>query len=150
MTCPDRLGVHASRAQLPATVLLILGITPALADVSCPMSISVTQNLAAPATGWTEGRENLPTELAGVTVFDGPPEELASLVPDGDSEDGNTTEFWTLDANPRGYWITCHYSSTTVTLTQRLPETATRRDVVREKETSFIGGQVVRSMTCGP
>jgi len=152
MTCPDRLGFHASRAQLPAMVLLILGITPALADVSCPISISVTQNLAAPATGWTEGMEDLPTELSGVTVFDGPPEELASLVPDGDSEDDKTTtEFWTLAANPRGYWITCHYSSTTVILTQRLPETATRCDVVREKETSFIGGQkVVRSVTCGP
>jgi hypothetical protein len=152
MTCPDRPALDASHALLPATVLLILGITPALADVSCPMSISVTQNPAAPAAGWTEGKENLPTDLSGVTVFDGPPEELASLVPDGDSEDDKTTtEFWTLAANPRGYWITCHYSSTTVTLTQRVPGTAMRCEVVREKEIAFIGGQkVVRSMTCGP
>jgi hypothetical protein len=55
MTCPDRPGFYASRVQLPAMVLLMLGITPAVADVSCPMSISVTQNLTAPATGRTCG-----------------------------------------------------------------------------------------------
>ena len=116
------------------------------------MEIQVNQSLTAPVAGWTEGQENYPTELSGLTVFDGPPEELASLVPDGDSEDGKTTtESWTLAANPRGYWITCHYASTTVTLTQRLPDSAARCDVVRDKELSFIGGQnVVRSMSCGP
>jgi hypothetical protein len=116
------------------------------------MSVGVAQSLTAPVAGWTEGAETFPTQLSGVTVFDGPPEELASLVPDGDSEDDKTTtESWTLAANPRGYWITCHYSSTTVTLTQRLPDTARRCEVVRDKELSFIGGQnVVRGMSCSP
>ena len=152
MNCPYRLALDASRALLPATAFLILAATPALADVGCPMSISVTQNLTAPVANWAEGTEALPTELSGLTVFDGPPEELASLVPDGDSEDDKTTTaFWTLAPNPRGYWITCHYSSTTVTLTRRLPESATSCAIVSEKEISFIGGQkAVRSMTCSP
>jgi hypothetical protein len=132
-------------------IFLALAAAPASADVSCPLKIEVAQTLTAPAAGWTEGLERLPTELSGLTVFDGPPEELAALVPDGgDEDDKTTTEFWTLAANPRGYWITCHYSSTTVTLTRRLPDSATRCEVVREKEIAFTGGQkVVRSMTCG-
>ena len=140
-----------NRAALGAFFLALVA-APASAGVSCPMKIDVSQKLTAPVADWTAGTEALPTELSGLTVFDGPPEELASLVPDGDSEDDKTTtEFWTLAANPRGYWITCHYSSTTVTLTQRLPDSATRCEVVREKEQSFIGGQkVVRSLTCGP
>lgn len=152
MYCCNRLALNARRAIPAAIAPLMLAAVPALADVSCPISISVSQSLAAPVTGWTEGTESLPTELSGVTVFDGPPEELASLVPDSDSEDDKTTtEFWTLATNPRGYWITCHYSSTAVTLTQRLPDSATGCEVVREREIAFIGGQkVVRRVTCGP
>lgn len=148
----NRLAPGACRAVLAAAASSMLVAAPALADVSCPMSIRVDQGLTAPVADWTAGAEVLPTELSGLTLFDGPPEELASLVPDGDSEtDKTTTEFWTLAANPRGYWITCHYSSTTVTLTQRLPDTAARCEVVREKEVAFIGGQkVVRSMACSP
>jgi len=148
----NRLARGARRAVPAAAVSLSLAAAPALADVSCPMNISVGQSLAAPVADWTEGAEDLPTELSGLTVFDGPPEELASLVPDGDSEtDKTATEYWTLAANPRGYWITCRYASTTVTLTRRLPNSATRCEVVREKEIAFIGGQkVVHSMACSP
>jgi hypothetical protein len=137
---------------LPAATALILAGVPAAAETTCPLSIKAAQSLAAPVAHWTEGAEALPTELAGATLFDGPPEELAALVPDGGNEDDTTTtEFWTLAANPRGYWITCRYASTTVTLTQRLPDSATRCEVVSEKEIAFIGGQkVVRSATCGP
>ena len=145
--------IRFNRPALGASgaIFLVLSAASASADVSCPMKIDVAQNLAAPMADWTAGMEALPPELSGLTVFDGPPEELASLVPDGDSEDDKTTtEFWTLAANPRGYWITC-YSSTTVTLTRRLPDSATRCEVVREKELSFIGGQkVVRNVTCSP
>jgi len=152
MICFNRLAVGTCRAVLAAAAASICVAAPALADVSCPLSITVSQALTAPVADWTEGAESLPTELSGLTVFDGPPEELASLVPDGDSEtDKTATEFWTLAANPRGYWITCRYSSTTVTLTRRLPDSATRCEVVREKEIAFIGGQkAVRSMACSP
>ena len=152
MTWLKRRKRRMSAAAPAAALAIILSAIPASADTGCPMSIAVSQGLKAPLADWTEDLEALPTELSGLTVFDGPPEELASLVPDCDSEDGKTTtEFWTLAANPRGYWITCRYSSTTVTLTRRLPDTARRCEVVREKEVSFIEGEpVVRSMTCGP
>ncbi|MGH6887551.1 MAG: STY0301 family protein [Geminicoccales bacterium] len=124
----------------------------ALADVSCPMKIDVEQRLTAPQPGWTEGLSGLPTELAGVSVFDGPPEELAGLIPDAGADAADvTSDIWNLSKNDRGYWLTCRYSSTTVTLTRQLPATVTRCETVYEKDLHFVGGDpVVRSVVCSP
>jgi len=124
----------------------------AAADVSCPARIEVDQTLAAAVDGWTAGIDKLPTELANISVFDGPPEELVQLIYDDTAETAATeTAVWNLPSNPRGYWLTCHYASTTVTLTRRLPSSVTRCEIVLDKNLRFAGGQmVVKSMTCGP
>jgi len=124
----------------------------AFADVSCPLRIEVDERLAAPQSGWTEGLSGLPTELAGISVFDGPPEELADLIPDDGADVADArSDIWNLTENDRGYWLTCRYASTTVTLTRRLPDTVTRCEAVYEKEIHFVGGDsVVRSAACGP
>jgi len=116
------------------------------------MSIETAQKLAVPQPGWIEGVSKLPTDLAGVSVFDGPPEEMADLVPDDGKKTADTTsQVWILSKNERGYWLTCRYSSTTVTLTRQLPPTVTRCEIIYEKNQSFIGGEpVVRSVKCGP
>jgi hypothetical protein len=140
------------RLTIVSAVSVAVLPAPALADVSCPMKIDVEEKIAAPHPGWTEGLSGLPTELAGISVFDGPPEELADLVPDGgvDAADARS-DIWNLPKNDRGYWLTCRYSSTTVTLTRQLPATVTRCEVVYEKEIHFVGGDtVVRSVACGP
>jgi hypothetical protein len=137
---------------LCACVAALLASASALADIGCPMKIEVSQSLAAAQEGWTDGREKLPTELAGISVFDGPPEQLADLVPDDGADSGDSrSDVWNLPTNERGYWLTCRYSSTTVTLTRQLPATVTRCEAVYEKQQSFIGGApVVRSVACGP
>jgi len=141
---------------LPAysAIIAILACAPsaALAEVICPMKIGTLQGLTAGAAGWTVGVDNLPTELAGMSIFDGPPDQQADLVPDDGAETGDTrSDIWTLPKNERGYWATCRYSSTTVTLTRQLPATVTRCEAVYEKQQSFIGGApVVRSAVCGP
>jgi hypothetical protein len=77
--------------------------SPVLADVGCPMKVEVNQALAAPPSGWTAGLDKLPTEAAGVSVFEGPPEEMADLVPD-DSKDASDTrsDIWNLPQSDRG------------------------------------------------
>jgi hypothetical protein len=116
------------------------------------MAIEVEERLVAPQPGWTEGLSGLATELAGVSVFDGPPEELAELIPDDGTDATDVrSDIWNLPKNDLGYWLTCRYSSTTVTLTRRLPATVTRCEAVYEKEIHFVGGDpVVRSTACGP
>jgi hypothetical protein len=133
----------ASVAALPGS---------ARADVSCPMKIEVEEKLAAPQSGWTEGQSGLPTELAGISVFDGPPEELAELVPDDGTDAADArTDIWNLPKSDRSYWLICRYSSTTVTLTRQLPASVTRCQAVYEKEIHFAGGDpLVRSTACGP
>jgi hypothetical protein len=123
-----------------------------LADVGCPMKVEVKQTLAAPPSGWTAGLDKLPTEAAGVSVFEGPPAEMADLVPD-DGKDATDTrnDIWNLPQSDRGYWLVCHYANTTVTLSRQLPATVTRCEAVYEKQQTFAGGApIVRSVKCGP
>lgn len=148
-------GIFSTMARHLNVVLAAAVIalpTAVLADVSCPMKIDVEEKIAAPQAGWTEGLSGLPTELAGISVFDGPPEELAQLVPDDGTDAADTrSDIWNLPKSDRGYWLTCRYSSSTVTLTHHLPATVTRCEAVYEKEIHFIGGDtVVRSVACGP
>src|SRR5262245_13595938 len=69
---------------LPALIglALLVPVPARAADLTCPMAIEVTQKLAAPQRGWTEGADKLPIELSGIAVFDGPPSEMADLAPD--------------------------------------------------------------------
>jgi hypothetical protein len=144
--------IRSLSPSLAALAVAVAGPTVVLADVGCPMKIEVSQSLAAAQEGWTGGQDKLPTELTGISVFDGPPEQLADLVPDDGADTGDSrSDIWNLPKNERGYWLTCRYSSTTVTLTRQLPATVTRCEAVYEKQLSFIGGApVVRSVACGP
>ena len=113
--------------------------------------VETKQALAAPQSGWTAGLSELPTEAVGVSVFDGPPEEMADLVPE--SKDGADTrsDIWDLSQNDRGYWLVCRYANTTVTLIRQLPATVTRCEAVYEKEQRFAdGAPVLRMSRCGP
>jgi hypothetical protein len=132
--------------------LALAASAPARAGVSCPMTIAVTQQLAASTPGWTEtSDEVLPTDLAGLAVFDGPPEERAQLVHDDERQSSDSaTLIWNLPANPRGHWIVCRYANTKVTLTRRLPDAATGCQIVFDRHIGFAPGlPIVRSMDCG-
>jgi hypothetical protein len=148
-------GSARRRVRWLAYALLTLATclpSPVLADVGCPMKVEVKQALAAPPSGWTAGLDKLPTEAAGVSVFEGPPEEMADLVPD-DGKDASDTrsDIWNLPHSDRGYWLVCRYANTTVTLARQLPASVTRCEAVYEKQQTFAGGApVMRSSKCGP
>jgi hypothetical protein len=149
-----RLAPNAAGLLAYGPILALTACLPSavLADVSCPMKVEVTQALPAPPAGWTAGLDKLPTEAAGVSVFEGPPEELADLVPDDGKDAADTrSDIWNLPHSERGYWLVCHYASTTVTLARALPATVTRCEAVYEKQQTFAGGApVMRSSKCGP
>ena len=145
---------HA-RALAPCAIACLAALLPAsavAADLSCPMAIEATQKLATPQKGWTEGTDKLPTELSGIAVFDGPPSEMADLIPDEGPKTADTTsDTWDLPPSDRGYWVTCRYGNSTVTLTRQLPKSVTRCEAIFEKNQSFAGGaSVARSAKCGP
>lgn len=107
-------------------------------EVQCPATISVDQKVSDTPLGWTAGYNGFKNELAGVTIYDGPPEQGASLVYDDEKTAGNTiTQTWKLASGGQGYWLTCGYSNTSAQLTEKIPTDATRCEVTFERDVSF-------------
>ena len=108
-----------------AMVLLAI-VAAALAtgeDIRCPDRISTAQTLSQTPSGWTNQTDATPNILAGVTFYDGPPKDLASLAPDETHAKGKVLASWDLTPNPgRQYWLTCGYSGTRITLARPLPK----------------------------
>ena len=102
--------------------LAVLAAAPSPSLVDCPRTIAVEQKPVAPPADWSATDDGSPHRLTGNTFFDGPPAELASLVYDEEAPTGKEwTGVWHFAANPRGYWIACTYSGTSIVLSRRLP-----------------------------
>jgi hypothetical protein len=72
----------------------------------------------------SEGSKTAP--LADADVFDGPPEELASLIPDLDTSEWDL-DGYQEDAQDRGepMYLVCRYAGIKATVTIEIPRTAT-------------------------
>jgi hypothetical protein len=124
----------------------------ARADSTCPLTIAVEQKASSPTADWTVTYSKYPTELAQVTIFNGPPKELASLVPDDEKK--SKTEMiqtWELPKDARGYWLQCDYANTTAGIYRQLPATATRCRVTYDLIQHFGDGRwPIKSVKCTP
>jgi hypothetical protein len=122
----------------------------ARAESSCPPQVAVGQKASAPGPEWSVSYSGYQTAVAGVTIFDGPPSEQASLVPDKEKTSGdNLIQIWQLPKSDRGYWLQCNYANTTAQISRRLPASVTRCDVVFDHNMRFSGGgNVVQSVNC--
>jgi hypothetical protein len=117
--------------------------------VLCPPELNVTQRLAAPVPGWSVASDGLPHWLAGLTFFDGKPEDKASLAPDKQTKlNGRTIASWTFDAGGRPVWVACHYSGTDVMLTRELPKTARTCAVTYSARDTIAGLSVIEKVDC--
>jgi hypothetical protein len=67
--------------------------------------------------------DDTPHRLAGITFYDGPPEEKASLVYDKTAKAaGKETMTWHFNARSDGQiWVVCSYAGTAVVLKRGLP-----------------------------
>jgi hypothetical protein len=142
---------------LAAGLTLILGFSatsraaePPAAVVSCPDSLVVSQVAKAPSPEWTVSYSSLPVDLEAVTLFDGPPEERASLIYDETSEAGEEwTATWKLAANPRGTWVRCSYRGTTAELSRKLASSVMVCRATYEKAEKWPSGlPVIRLFEC--
>jgi hypothetical protein len=120
------------------------------AESACPATIVVEQRASAPAPDWTVSYSGYETAVAGVTIFDGPPAQQASLVPDSEKQVGdNIIQVWQLPKSDRGYWLQCNYANTTAQISRPLPPSVNRCDVVLNHNMRFSGGgNVVKSVNC--
>jgi hypothetical protein len=143
---------ETKRLALNLIVFACAIATPRLAcaESSCPSAISVEQKGSAPAPEWTVTYSGYQTAVAGVTIFDGPPAEQASLAPDKEKTRGtDVIQAWQLPKSDRGYWLQCNYANTTAQISRRLPAGATQCVVIYDHNERFSGGAyVVKSVNC--
>ena len=124
----------------------MIAMLPAAAeDIRCPDRVSTTQALAEAPTGWTPQTDATPTILASVTFFDGPPKQLASLVPDESSSKSST---WQLVSNHGQYWLACGYSGTRITLARPLPGNVKTCTVTYDPRQTVDGQPSIERIGC--
>jgi hypothetical protein len=130
-----------------AASLAAAGVAP---GIECPAQVAAEQKAVSPPAGWTAGLSPEPHHLEQVTFFDGPPEELASLVYDDLKTAGKEqVAVWTFAANPRGFWISCGYSGTAVVLSRRLPAGVKTCRVTYDKTSSSTAGlPAIKKIDC--
>ena len=91
------------------------------ADPNCPASLVVEETLKQGHEGWTQGRADLPQRLSGITIFEGDPKELVSLIGEQRKTSKNTTvSTWQFTRGTQ-YWISCTYSGTRIVLSRPIP-----------------------------
>jgi len=131
-------------------VLAAGGLAPAQ-ELRCPASIELKKpEMAKVVEGWKPVAGLNRHDLANVTVYDGPVEEKASLVPHGERKAGKMVqESWKLDPkNTRGYWLQCHYAATPMTLVRAVPKGAASCVVTADPGLTLEGRAAIESVVC--
>ena len=148
--CAQDLGGTTMRRSsvamfsLAATVLAVptyaeqTGTQPApargVAEARCPATIAVEERMPEPPAGWTATKGKGGHSLAGVTFYDGPPADGASLVYDETATSGDDwIATWRFTPGPRAFWIECRYEGTAMQLARALPPTVTLCRVAYDK-----------------
>ncbi len=127
--------------NLPVPLALLLAVIAAPATAAdwtldCPPQLATTQSVAAP---WPEGWSAVArTDTAvlnavpgtaisaasppvSISMFDGPPTEMADLVPD---DPNARVQRWTFGkARTRDIYVVCNYADTRVKLARAVPST---------------------------
>jgi len=143
--------MRPSTILLSATLAIGCSTLCAAAEpAACPDTIAVRQELAAAVEGWTPTLDDTPHRLAGITFYDGPPQERASLVSDRTTKAaGKETAVWHFkpQAN-RQIFVACSYATTAIILTKPLPPKTASCSVTYSLQTRVAGLPVIEKIAC--
>ena len=116
-----------------ATIVYGLPLQCRAADptTQCPTEIETTQTLSTQNSNWENSIDDTKHPMLGIRFSDGPPAEIAWLVPDRTETGGVQT--WVLPKSDRGYWVSCSYANTKILLSKRLAATTGRCRVWYDK-----------------
>jgi hypothetical protein len=114
-----------------------------------PPTIETKQEVKTIPAGWVALLEAVPNQVAGITVFDGRPEQKASLVPGNEEKqkaENRLAVTWQLaPLSPEGIWLAFSYASTSVVLAKPLPEGTTELRVLYDTSVTISGmNEIVR------
>ena len=135
---------------LCSVLIAVCQFSRAADSFSCPPTITTGQELTAPPAGWKPMLDDAPHDLAGITFYDGPPAEKASLVYDRiERSKGAETATWTFAAKKdRPIWLTCSYAGTAVQLARSLPPETTTCTVVYDPKEHVAGLPAIKRINC--
>lgn len=117
--------------------------------VQCPATIAVQQQLTAPVPGWSASSDGMPHQFAGLTFFDGKPEDKASLAPDKQTAlKVRTVASWMFPADGHPIWVTCQYAGTNIVLTRELPRGTRTCSITYNTTVTLAGLPVIEKVDC--
>jgi hypothetical protein len=133
------------RIQLP-TLFLFLAVPALAAEPACPASIAVDETLTSGHEGWTVGRTDLLRRLSGITIFEGNPADMASLIGE-QHKPGKATVVSTWQFTPgTQYWISCAYSGSRIVLSQPIPQSYHACVITYATDVSIDGAPEIRKV----
>ncbi len=132
------------------TVQLFCVFAAAEQSATCPANVDVHEQLSTPPAGWSATYDNAPHQLAGITFYDGPPKDNASLVYDDIAKSaGKQIARWHFaPTSIRSIWIACRYAATAVVLTKALPATVSGCTVTYDSKQQIAGEPVIDKISC--
>jgi hypothetical protein len=94
--------------------------------------------------------DSLPNILAGITFFDGKPENNASLAPDKQTrQNGKDVTFWNFGRDSKQpIFIACRYAWTSVTLQRELPKEIHSCTVTYDSRQTVAGLPTIEKIDC--
>ena len=128
------------------TALLFAACGAWAVEPACPASIAVEESLKQRYEGWIEGRANEPRRLSRITIFEGPPEELASLIGQQHNVSKATmVSTWRLTPGGR-YFMSCSYSGTRIVLSQPIPSNYREVTITYSRNVSIDGAPEIQKV----
>lgn len=118
--------------------------------VNCPSTIAVRQELTSPVAAWTPWLNDAPHQLAGITFYDGPLAEKASLVYDQTTRaKGEEIATWRFTPQKdRQIWVACGYTGTAIELTRALPPGTNTCSVAYYRQQLVAGLPLIKRILC--
>lgn len=138
-----RNALHGRSAMI--WVVLALSTAALAQERYCPATISVKQEIQQVPAGWRALPGKPPYQLAGITFYEGPPEQMASLAPDSETKSANT---WHFEPSPEGIWIACSYASTDIVVAKQLPKEISQCVISYDRQLATAGLPEIRRVDC--
>jgi len=82
-------------------------------------SVAATENFSCPALILPSGKQLTAQSLS---VFEGPPSEMADLEPDNADTNSKEPYYWTFAGQQAAIWVMCHYQGSKLTQQFVLPK----------------------------
>jgi hypothetical protein len=111
-----------------------------------PLEISTRQVINSVPEDWSVINDSTSSRLSGVTIYDGFPEENASLVYYKELNKKRTLVLlWTFSGKEKnGIWIVCRYSGTSMQIKKQLPAGIKELRITFDKTIKLCGEPIIQ------